>query len=194
MAFSRRRASASQASAVSSLRGCVRPSRRVDDDPGDLDRLAPDAVGGDGGAGGHPAAGGRRQPQLHHVAAHQLQLLVDDAEPGRLLHVAARCLEQHRRLAQLLLGLDPAPVGLAIGGERRAIERGEHARRLQRLGDAPPLGGRGRVQVRRAGRQSLGPMPRGARDLAAAGKSPDHSRAGATGSATASITLSGFAS
>src|SRR5205823_1603296 len=102
--------------------------------------------------GGDPPAGSGRETELGQVAVHQLELLVSNGEPGVLLQVAGGQLEEHGRLLQLALGLDPAAIGLAVGGEAGPVEGGDEAEDVEFAGEALPLGlGRG-AEMGRAGR------------------------------------------
>jgi hypothetical protein len=105
--------------------------------------------------GGHldceTAARRWRQPHLRHELRHELELLGGDGEPGRGLDVAGRCLQDDRGFCELPLGLDPAAVGLAIGGERRPVDLGQQPDRVEAPRETLPFGLGGRRQMRRTG-------------------------------------------
>ena len=71
------------------------------------------------------------EAQFGHVAGHQLKLLVGDGQPGRLLDIARRHAQDGRGYGQLQLGLDPAPVALAIASHRAAVDLGEQTHPVQ---------------------------------------------------------------
>lgn len=80
----------------------------------------------------YPAQRGRCDPELGYVAAHDLELLVRDQEPGVLLDVPEGVLIHNGQVLQLLLRLHQAAPSLAIGRECRPVDQGQHARIVQR--------------------------------------------------------------
>ena len=81
----------------------------------------------------------QRQPEFDHELHRQFKLLVRDREPGRDLDIAGWGLQNDRGVGQFAFGLNPAAIGLTIGGKHRAVDLRQEADPVQAGGKALPF-------------------------------------------------------